>query len=63
MKVAKTTARCPHEIACLLSRKIPRFSRHSKCLSNRPRLSSVQNFGMAIGKPIGVRGQIIFVAL
>src|SRR4030095_6851185 len=30
---------------------IPRFSRHSKCLSNKAILSSVQNFMIAIGKP------------
>jgi hypothetical protein len=30
----------------------PRFSRHSKCLSNKAVLSRVQNFVIAIGKPI-----------
>jgi hypothetical protein len=30
---------------------IPRFSRHSKCLSKKAILSSVQNFVIAIGKP------------
>jgi len=34
---------------------IPRFSRHSKCLSKKAILSSVQNFVIAIGKPIGRR--------
>lgn len=28
------------------------FSRHSKCLSNKPVRSGVQNFAIAIGKPI-----------
>src|SRR5262245_56548858 len=31
---------------------IPRFPRHSKCLSKKALLSSVQNFVIAIGKPI-----------
>jgi len=31
---------------------LPRFSRHSKCLSKKAILSSVQNFVIAIGKPI-----------
>ena len=33
---------------------IPRFSRHSKCLSKKAILSSVQNFVIAIGKPIAL---------
>src|SRR5215510_1048580 len=33
---------------------IPRFSRHSKCLSKKAILSSVQNFVIAIGKPVRI---------
>jgi hypothetical protein len=33
----------------------PRFSRHSKCLLNKAILSGVQNFVIAIGKPIQVK--------
>ena len=33
---------------------IPRFSRHTKYLSNKAILSGVQNFAIAIGKPGGM---------
>jgi hypothetical protein len=43
---------------------IPRFSRHSKCLSKKTILSSAQNFVIAIGKPtlFGVAAVAIGIA-
>src|SRR5215470_10309210 len=39
---------------------IPRFSRHFKCLSHKVILSGVQNFVIAIGKPIALSNSIGF---